>query len=46
MDRVCILKSSGEVIEFQSGGYVEGDKEISDRRLSVLKENAINNGLY
>jgi coenzyme F420-reducing hydrogenase delta subunit len=44
MNRVCILKSTGEVIEFQSGGYVEGDKELSDKRLSILKENAINSG--
>jgi len=44
MDRVCILKSSGEVLEFQSGGFEEGNKELSDKRLSVLLENAINSG--
>lgn len=44
MDRVCVLKSTGDVIEFQSGGYVEGDKGLSDIRLSVLKDNALKNG--
>ena len=44
MNRVCLLKDTGDVIEYQKGGYVEGDEKISSLRLSTLYDNAIKQG--
>lgn len=44
MDRVCINKTTGELIEMQSGGYDESDAALTAQRLDTLKQNAINAG--
>ena len=42
MNRVCIEKSTGKLIEMQSGGYE--DEKLRDARLDTLKQNALNAG--
>jgi len=43
MNRVCILKSTGKLIEMQSGG--DDREDLKDMRLNTLKQNALNAGL-
>jgi cobalamin biosynthesis protein CbiD len=43
MNRVCINKTTGELIEMQSGGWTE-NKELAEARLNTLKQNAVNAG--
>jgi cobalamin biosynthesis protein CbiD len=43
MNRICINKKTGELIEMQSGGWTE-NKELADARLNTLKQNALNAG--
>ncbi len=43
MYRVCLEKSTGKLIEMQSGGR-STDKKLEERRLKTLQENAINAG--
>lgn len=42
MDRVCINKTTGKIIEMQSGGY--DDEALRASRLDTLRQNAINAG--
>ena len=42
MNRVCIEKATGKLIEMQSGGYE--DEKLRDARLDTLKQNALNAG--
>lgn len=42
MNRICIEKSTGKLIEMQSGGY--DDEKLRDARLDTLKQNALNAG--
>jgi len=42
MDRVCIDKTTGQLIEMQSGGY--DDEALRASRLDTLRQNAINAG--
>jgi len=42
MDRVCIDKTTGKLIEMQSGGY--DDAALTATRLDTLRQNAINAG--
>lgn len=42
MNRVCLLKSTGKLIEMQGGGYE--DEKLRDARLDTLKQNALNAG--
>ena len=42
MNRVCIEKATGKVVEMQSGGYE--DEKIRDARLDTLRKNALNAG--
>ena len=42
MNRVCIEKATGKLIEMQSGGYE--DEKLRDARLDTLKQNALNSG--
>ena len=42
MNRVCIEKATGKLIEMQSGGYE--DEKLRDARLDALKQNALNAG--
>ena len=42
MNRVCIIKATGKLIEMQSGGY--DDEKLRDARLDTLKQNALNAG--
>ena len=44
MNRVCIDKTTGKVIEMQSGGYDESDAVVTAARLDTLRQNAINAG--
>jgi hypothetical protein len=43
MIRISIQKSTGKIIEMQSGGETE-DQELASTRLEALKQNAINSG--
>jgi cobalamin biosynthesis protein CbiD len=43
MNRICINKKTGELIEMQSGGWTE-NKELANARLNTLKQNALNAG--
>ncbi len=42
MNRVCIEKESGQLIEMQSGG--DDRPDLMEMRLNTLKQNAINAG--
>jgi len=42
MNRVCIEKATGKLIEMQSGGYE--DEKLRDARLDTLRKNALNAG--
>jgi len=42
MYRISIQKSTGKLIEMQSGGY--DDEKLRDARLDTLRQNAINAG--
>ena len=43
MNRISIQKSTGKIIEMQSGGDTE-DTVLANARLETLKQNAITNG--
>jgi hypothetical protein len=43
MNRICINKTTNELIEMQSGGWTE-NKELANARLNTLKQNALNAG--
>jgi len=43
MNRVCLLKSTGKLIEMQSGGYSE-DLEEREKNLDTLRQNALKAG--
>lgn len=42
MHRICTLKSTGKLIEMQSGGYEP--EELRATRLDTLRQNALNAG--
>jgi hypothetical protein len=42
VDRVCVIKSSGEILEIQSGG--DDNPDLMEMRLDTLTQNALNAG--